>query len=305
MLREAENIVRIEGILSETEIKLGSYVKDGKTVETIGGVIKVRVDQNINGEAVQLEIPVHLFSNKFTKAGKPNPAYESIERIMNDYVSIAAAGGEAGADAVRITSGKIQMNEFPSKTTGEIVSYPRITTSFVSKIKKEELKPEATFSIEFLVADAGYELNKNGEETGRYKIQGVIPQYNEKVDVVPFYATTQGVIDAVSSYWGQNDTVKAVGRLNFSFKTETYMETPDFGEPIERTRTTNISEFIITGGTQTPLEGEKEFSLSEIQAALARRKADLEQKKKDGASAKKAPAPSGTTSSKPGLDLGF
>ena len=109
----------------------------------------------------------------------------------------------------------------------------------------------------------------------------------------------------MSSYWGQNDTVKAIGRLNFSFKTETYIETPDFGEPIERTRTTNISEFIITGGTQTPLDGEKEFDLSDIQAGLARRKAELEQKKKNGTSTRKAPAPTNTTSNRPGLDLGF
>ena len=126
MLREAENIVRIEGILSETEIKLGSYVKDGNTVETISGVIKIRVNQNINGEPVQLEIPVHLFSNKFTKAGNINPAYESIERIMNEYVSIAAAGGEQGADAVRITNGKIQMNEFYN----HIYDYHHILFSF-------------------------------------------------------------------------------------------------------------------------------------------------------------------------------
>lgn len=44
MLREAENIVRIEGILSEIDIKPGSYEKDGKTVENIGGSIKVKVE---------------------------------------------------------------------------------------------------------------------------------------------------------------------------------------------------------------------------------------------------------------------
>mgnify|MGYP003533423562 CR=1 FL=1 len=44
MLESKENSVKIEGILSEIDLKTGSYVKDGKTVENIGGSIKVRVN---------------------------------------------------------------------------------------------------------------------------------------------------------------------------------------------------------------------------------------------------------------------
>ena len=72
MFRQAENKVKIEGILSEIDLKYGSFERktDGATVETIGGVIKVLVDQVINGEESHLEVPVHLFSTKYTKAGK-------------------------------------------------------------------------------------------------------------------------------------------------------------------------------------------------------------------------------------------
>lgn len=44
MLKQAENTVRIEGILSEINLKYGSFVKDGRTVDTIGGNIKVLVN---------------------------------------------------------------------------------------------------------------------------------------------------------------------------------------------------------------------------------------------------------------------
>jgi hypothetical protein len=44
MLRQAENKVRIEGILSEINIDYKSFVKDGKTVEAIGGNIKVHTE---------------------------------------------------------------------------------------------------------------------------------------------------------------------------------------------------------------------------------------------------------------------
>ena len=71
--RQAENIVKIEGILAETDLKYGSFMKNGEPVEYIGGSIKVLVEQEINGQASSLEIPVYMFSSKYTKAGKVNP----------------------------------------------------------------------------------------------------------------------------------------------------------------------------------------------------------------------------------------
>jgi hypothetical protein len=81
MLREAENRVKIEGILSEIDLKYGSFVKDGKPVETIGGVIKVQVDQLINGVPTTLEIPVHMFATKYTKKGTINLHLSPLKRL--------------------------------------------------------------------------------------------------------------------------------------------------------------------------------------------------------------------------------
>ena len=74
MFRQAENKVKIEGVLAETDLKYSSFQKDGADVEAIGGSIKVLVDQQINGEDITLEVPVHMFSTKYTKAGKITPA---------------------------------------------------------------------------------------------------------------------------------------------------------------------------------------------------------------------------------------
>ena len=43
MLNSIENSVKIEGILSEIDLETGSYMKNGETVEKIGGSIKVHV----------------------------------------------------------------------------------------------------------------------------------------------------------------------------------------------------------------------------------------------------------------------
>ena len=301
-LRQAENSVKIEGILSEIDLKTGSTVKNGKTIEYIGGSIKIRVTQMINGQEVDLEIPVFMFSNKLKNDGNPNPAYESINRVKEEYVSIAAGGIEA-ADRVRITNGNIRMNEYYSQT-GSLNSYPRINASFITKVTDlSKFNPEASFSAVFVIAAMGPETDKDGVAMeNRFKIRGILPQYGGKVDVVDFYATNPNVIDAVSSYWTEKDTVKINGKLNFTSTVEEKMVEVDFGEPRMERRTVSVSELIITGGTQTPLDGEFAYDEDEISAALQERQAylaELKTKAKQKETATKA-APA-----KKGFDLGF
>lgn len=304
MLESKENSVKIEGILSEIDLETGSYIKDGKSIDKIGGSIKVRVTQTLNGEETELDIPVYLFANKLTNKGAANPAYASIERVMNEYKSIAAVGIDA-ADRIRITGAQIRMNEYYGQN-GNLNSYPRINASFVTKITDmSKYAPEATFSAIFAIGSMGYETDKDGVEIpNRYKIRGIMPQYGGSVDVIDFFATSPNVIDAVSSYWGQGDTVKINGKLNFTSKTEEKMVEVDFGEPRIERKTISVSELIITGGSQTPLEGDFAFDMDEIHNALEDRQARLaEQKAKQKArEAKTAPK---TTAKKTMADLGF
>jgi len=280
MLKQAENRVKIEGILSEIDLAPKSFMKNGREVEAIGGSITVKVTQKISGVEKELMVPVYMFSAKLTNAGKPNPAYESIKTVKDTFNSIASTGDEDKADRVRITGANIRMNEYYG-ADGRLISFPRIHASFVNKIRKEECKPEATFAIQFAVGGAADEM-KNDEPTGRYKITALLPQYGGKIDVVPVFAESEGVISAISTYWNVGDTVKANGRLDFSSTTEVTLEEVDFGEPIEKVKTINKSDLIITGGTQEPLEGEFAFAKADLDEALAERKARLEaQKDKD------------------------
>ena len=304
MLRQAENRVKVEGILAEIDIKPGHFNKNGQMMDSIGGSIVVKVTQKISGEEKELAIPVHMFASKLTNKGTPNPAYESIKKIADEYVSIAASeNGEDGADRVRITNASIRMNEYYSQD-GRLISFPRVNASFVTRINKSDCKPEATFTAEFVVANKAEEL-KNDEPTGRYRIDAIVPQYGGKVDVVPMFAQSAGVIDAISTYWNVGDTVKANGRLDFSATTETTIEEVDFGEPIEKTRTINRSDLIITGGSQEPLEGDYAFDNAEIQSALADRKVRLEKQKDKDMSRTASKQTPPQTSSNGFADLGF
>lgn len=303
--RQAENKVRIEGILSEIDLKYGSFEKNGSPVDTIGGTIKVLVEQDINGQHKELEIPVYMFSTKLTKAGKVNPSYESIEKVMKEFVSIAA-GGKAQADRIRITNGSIRMNEFYGQK-GQIVSQPRINASFVSKAIGE-FKPEATFALEFMVSSTHKVVDADGVELDPAKlaIDVIVPQYTAEgaaamnVDVVTLYATSPSVINAIDSYWEAGGCYKASGRLNFTSHTEEVLEEVDFGEAQRSVRTINVSEFIVTGGSQAPLEGDFAFDLDDIKAGMAVRKQRLEDLKSGKINKNKQTPPP-----KKGIDLGF
>ena len=264
------NVVKIEGILSEVDLDYKAFVKGGVETKAIGGVIKVRVNTAINGTDTELEIPVHMFAAQLTNAGSPNPAYESIEKIMKEYVSIAASDINS-ADRVRITKGSLQMNEYYGQD-GRLISFPRVTASFVTKIKREECKPKAEFAVTCMVGKTGYVLDKDGVETDKYQVTGMVPQYGGKVDVIPFFAVNPGVIDAVSNYWNEGDTVKATGKLNFTSETKEVETKVDFGEATTETRTFSVSELIITGGSSTPLDGEFAISYEDIKVALEDRK---------------------------------
>lgn len=309
MFRQAENKVKIEGILSEIDLKYGSFQKNGADVETIGGSIKVLVDQVVNGEEVHLEIPVHMFSTKYTKTGKINPSYESIETVMKEFKSIAATGDKSVADKIRITNGQIKINEFVGQN-GNIVSYPRVTASFVSHAVGE-FKPQATFNIEFMVSKIDRVVDNDGVEVDPAKlaVEVIVPQYTApnadamNVDVVTLYATSDSVINAIEQYWEAGSCYKASGRLNFTSRTETVKQEVDFGEAQESVRTINTSEFIITGGSQAPLDGDYAFEMEDIKGGMAARKAKLEALKDGSKSvAKRTPAQNST---KGRQDLGF
>lgn len=307
--RQAENRVKIEGILAETDLKYGSFVKNGETIESIGGNIKVLVEQEINGEAKTLEIPVYMFSSKYTKAGKINPSYESIEKVMKEFVSIAAAGSAAQADRVRITNADIRMNEFVGQN-GQIVSQPRVHASFVSRAVGE-FKPEATFSLEFMVSSIARATDADGVEADppRLNVQVIVPQYTApnattmNVDLVPLYAVSNNVINAVENYWEAGACYKANGRLNFTSRTEEVVEEVDFGEAQTKVRTINVSEFIITGGSQAALDGDFAFDINDIKAGMAARNDRLNDLKSGKKSMQKQTPAQNTSKGK--LDLGF
>lgn len=283
----ANNNVDIIGILSENNLKEGSYERDGKKLDYISGFVTVKVTQKIGSSDKILEIPVHVFANKLKKDGEENPAYKQWKDVF-DYISIAAAGGEEKADAVRI-SGQLAMNEYYGRDN-RFVSYPQVRGNFIRKIRKDDMKMGAIFEYDGVVRQKCNEVDSEGMETGRLRIDICIPQWNGVVDIMPFYVESPKAIAFVEDNWQPQDTVPFRGKLNFSTKTETKLIESAFGDPVEKTSTFSISELIITGG-DFPLDDG--YDIEKIKEGLRMREEKLANEKTRNQNVprtKKAPA---------------
>ena len=172
-LRQGVNKIVCTGVLAEKDIHEG---KDNNGRTTLEGYISVKVD-DIN--QVRFNIRVSAVKND----GTSNPAYENISKFNNDAKSIAEVGIES-ATKVDIRNG--QLNPYHSTQSGRDVFGYR--TSFISVYRgsEEDWNPTVTANIELYVKGIFPEMDKEGEETGRAIIKGVLATYNgvELVDLI-------------------------------------------------------------------------------------------------------------------------
>jgi hypothetical protein len=168
------------------------------------------------------------------------------------------------------------MNEYVGRD-GKLVSFPRIHSSFASRIRGE-FDPKANFDVTFAVLNKEEEKDREGNETGRYIVKAAVMQYGGRADVVPFYVVNPNAINFITTYWDSGTTVRATGKLNFTSRKETVVIEVDFGEPQKKERTISISDLIITGGSN-PIDSEEAYSEDMIREALAKRQENLEKMK--------------------------
>lgn len=301
-MKQSENIVWIEGILSEVNLKNSSYVKEGKTVEYISGDITVLVEQEVNGIPEESFIPVSFFANRYNKDEKVNPSYENLSQVLTNYTSIAACGDKGKADKIRITKGAIDVNDFPNRE-GKMVSTQRVRASFVSKVVGE-FTPQARFWVDLYLVESNFATDEEGVELEPKKLntRGLLIGWKDRVDVVNFVAASPNTIDVVRGL-EPNYIYHLTGRLNFAAQQDVKkVNAGGFGESTEKPYTKVNREFIITGGNDIPLADEFTPTEEEIRTALAARKVRIEQAVEKAKNRTKAtPAPV----AKAGLDLGF
>lgn len=272
-MKQASNEVNIEGILSQVDIRDGVAKKTGK--KYLGGNVIVRV---ITDDGRELEIPVHIFANEKTNDGRDNPAYQGIKDIQN-MKSIASVGGDVSqADYILFNKASIRENIFVGRD-GQTVSSAQVNASFANPVRRDDLRPRATFDNVIVVGGIREEEDRNGELTGRLVITGIIPQFGDKVDKVDFIVENEAAIKHISNNWKKGDTVRVCGLVNFTYKTVVETIEMGFGEPEIKTHTRSVKEFIITKGSASGFDGDAAYDVDEIAEALQRRQAYISELK--------------------------
>lgn len=189
-LREALNEVFIEGILKEKTLELATIDVQGKKADVIRGELVISDKENS-------EHRVRVFANKLTKEGKENSVYKGLKTVMDEYVSVAEAlklGQTAeAADKVRITKGKIGLNEYYTPN-GELRSFPIVTTNFVNRVKDGTYNPKAEFTLEIYFDNILPEI-KDNEETGRLIVKGIVPVYGGEVIPLTFIVADEDAVN--------------------------------------------------------------------------------------------------------------
>ncbi|MGX9951617.1 hypothetical protein ACS9SB_0016500 [Bacillus subtilis] len=260
VLREADNIVTIEGTLAE-----------------------VRHTEWKNGNGLNIELDIEVAPNevhtvkgfsKYKKAdGTDNAIAKGYQTIISDYKSIAEHGREQ-ADKVRITQGKIGLNEYYSQ--GILKAYPQLTTNFVNRLDaNEEFNPKAEFDVELFVKNVTEEKVK-GEETGRVNLNGYIPLYGGKVIPFTFVVTKEGS-QYVENNYEKGSTVNVFGKIINYKEQKVTTKTAAFGEDKKEITSITKREYLVTGGKDPYDEDSKNaFNADAIKKALTEREIYLE-----------------------------
>ena len=272
-LREALNEVFIEGILKEKTLELATIDVQGKKADVIRGELVISDKENS-------EHRVRVFANKLTKEGKENSVYKGLKTVMDEYVSVAEAlklGQTAeAADKVRITKGKIGLNEYYTPN-GELRSFPIVTTNFVNRVKDGTYNPKAEFTLEIYFDNILPEI-KDNEETGRLIVKGIVPVYGGEVIPLTFIVADEDAVNYIQTNYEKGKTGKVWGELVNTVEITKIVE-QGFGKAKEKIVTKIINELVITGGEEDQYneDDERSYSTDLIKKAMAERDIKLDE----------------------------
>ena len=295
-IRQAENSVRIEGLLRELKLE----EKD----DVISGEVIIATDQ-------QSEHAVRAYAKRLTNDGKPNTAYKGLQTLINESkdTSIAALMKEGRtleeaqsmATKIRIggkNGGQLGRNEFYAGT--EFVSKPSISANYFHRIVDKSFSPKAEFEIECYFEKIRKEI-KGDTETGRLIIETIIPCYNGIVIPMEFvaegdtaeYIETNYATKKTGHIWGE--IINVVERV--------VTKKSGFGKDKEDVQVNFTRELMITGGKEAQYDDDDKNAYpteliqaawkvreSETLPALLKRAKDREQGNNSGKKTSKAPA---------------
>lgn len=277
--RESTNVVEIAGILKDLNVE-EKQTTDGRGYVSCQATVKV--DQEINGKAVECEIPVRMFSMALKKDGGANKIYQNIVKYKDQFTSLAACPENQPelASKVIINAGRLEENIWVDPNSGEERSTFQISTNFMNAPRNtSDFTEGATFELSGVILTKTNEVDGNGDDTGRLKVKFGVVRYGGRLDVIDLIAESANAVNFIEQNWSEGDTVNLNGAISINQSTKTWTEEQGFGEPIVRTKTVSRKELIILGGSASGLEEDYSYDNDAVKQALDERKVRIEELK--------------------------
>lgn len=287
-MRRVANKVQIEGYLRENNLEL---IRNDKQEEVIRGSLVVALD---NVRSCRAQFYVNRFNT--LKPGETtrqeSKAYgRLVELLPGNTISVSSLMKDQAAmtfDVAKESATKVwiigALQEYIRKDEkGEVISSTTIkglTAGIKIESDKHPFTQKAEFEVEMYIEGKRPEM-KDGEETGRIILTGLIPEYDDSVSRIDFVTELGDATDYIEENYNVGQTVKVYGDvINTYVRVEKEGGGHTFGRTLEpQYETTFTSERQIFGGTATPLDEDDENALkkAEIKAALAKRQQKIDE----------------------------
>lgn len=286
-MRRVANKVQIEGYLRENNLEL---IRNDKQEEVIRGSLVVALD-NVRSCRAQFYVSRFNTLKPGETTRQESKAYSRlVELLPGNTISISSLMKDQAAmtfDVAKESATKVwiigALQEYIRKDEkGEVISSTTIkglSAGIKTESDKHPFTQKAEFEVEMYIEGKRPEM-KDGEETGRIVLTGLIPEYDDSVSRIEFVTELGDATDYIEENYNVGQTVKVYGDvINTYVRVEKESGGHTFGRTIEpQYETTFTSERQIFGGTATPLDEDDENALkkAEIKAALALRQQKID-----------------------------
>lgn len=214
-LRELQNNIRIVGTLKSVDLEIKPNKKDPTVKQIMGSITVITVDK-VNNRVNEHEL--NLFAKESSKL------YKGYLTIKNEYKPADSVGTE-NADRVQVTG---SVNENIYKGNDETLkSFNRLRGLFVNRIEEGDLAKQPSLAEDSAIAQIeivsqGIEpiTDKDGIETGEYRIKGFNVGYNNGVSNIKDMIIGEDLIDIIQ----ENYSDEATGLLTFAINNYVELE---------------------------------------------------------------------------------
>lgn len=268
------NTVHIVGYLAEDNLEVVTKPDGSRAIR--GSLVIATSDVNRH--------KVQFYANEFNTNHEENKDFKALEALLpQNVISIASylksttgASFETAANASAKVWVMARFEEFASRV-GEIEKSMILLKGFRAGFKQatdsSPFDPRATFKVDVYINALTPDTDENGEETGKLRVEGLVPVYDDSVYKITFVAyADDNAAKYVSENYAVKDTVTLEGDLtSLVVKKENTNEGGWGRASAPQYETRFVRERRIVGGSKKPLEGESAITTAFIKNALVLR----------------------------------